>query len=515
MRVTLTPLAAAGATRDVRGFITAFDASPSGTGLTSREVDLEWSESAAAILVPASMLYLPEGGELYFLLGHRDTSSCGNGVVEDGEQCDEPGSRCIRCHYASPACRDDEWGCHRSCSTIGVDCATEPVGPCEYATCDSNSAECVRWPKLEGEPCVDGEVEGWCRGGVCDPRPEECALCSQGYRLIDGVCQPEEWGYSYVAGRIPSAAVAGYPVTLATPVTVDAGEPAGVIGAGVLDELFGRVVDLRPLIPTGAPDQSLRPGTVWHETMEYRFEGWEGWSTGATLTPYRAIWDEDDELISFDVPRTSGYGTWHWAWPESIARHYFGFEFPGVTFAEFGLYNDHFFASDEGLFYVSRLRQSTSDLGVCEVAVNVDGDWQTCPERPGAAMCDGRCIDTRQSEQHCGQCGNACGDAEICAGGECVCDPRLARLDLPTCAWDACPDGWYGPGCRSACPGILEGEPECYGRGECSDGPFGTGICMCTGGHHGADCMYSCSDGVRNGSEVNVDCGGLRCAPCR
>ena len=68
---------------------------------------------------------------------------------------------------------------------------------------------------------------------------------------------------------------------------------------------------------------------------------------------------------------------------------------------------------------------------------------------------------------------------------------------------------------RTRCPGILEGEPECYGRGECSDGPFGTGICMCTGGHHGADCMYSCSDGVRNGSEVNVDCGGLRCPACR
>ncbi|MCB9521084.1 MAG: hypothetical protein H6699_09430 [Myxococcales bacterium] len=135
------------------------------------------------------------------------------------------------------------------------------------------------------------------------------------------------------------------------------------------------------------------------------------------------------------------------------------------------LRNETSSSASGGYFYLTRVRRSHNPTGVCAVAVNVDGEWQTCPERPGATVCDGQCIDTRTNALNCGECGHACGDAEICAGGACVCDPRLARLDLPTCAWDACPEGWYGAGCRNVCAGVLEGDGTAVQRR-----PFDSGL---------------------------------------
>ena len=63
----------------------------------------------------------------------------------------------------------------------------------------------------------------------------------------------------------------------------------------------------------------------------------------------------------------------------------------------------------------------------------------------------------------------------------------------------------------STCPGCLVGQT-CAGPGDCAsnvcdlhlpgDGMKGTLKCV------------SCSDGVRNGRETDVDCGGSDCAPC-
>ncbi len=69
----------------------------------------------------------------------------------------------------------------------------------------------------------------------------------------------------------------------------------------------------------------------------------------------------------------------------------------------------------------------------------------------------------------------------------------------------------------------------CGGRGRCL---AGSGVCSCFAGYVGDDCAtcaadyvsvggqciflpgasISCSDGVRNGNEEGVDCGGLNCS---
>ncbi|MCB9521074.1 MAG: hypothetical protein H6699_09380 [Myxococcales bacterium] len=498
IRFTFVPFEAVEDATDVRALVTRWP----GRGVsTSHELDVQWLDEGGVVEVPGDLLQFPDGGGVMVFLGSPPTSRCGNHILEDGEQCDG-GVGCSYCHFDEPTCRPDTGCPPMDCfsEVLGgpqIDCSPTPVGPCEVSRCDSRSLECVAWPTFEGEPCVDGTTHGWCRGGVCDPTPEECALCERGYRWIDGGCEPEEQGATFVAGRAYSSAWAGTERDIPAPggshwgyYTYN-GEPYvgffGDLGPILSATMYGDIF-LDPIVETG----EVLGGVPLGHTLEYWARPW----SQPVFSQYYPL--------EIPVP-----------WNETFGTRVIGSSTSVDDAGRIEIWNDDADPAVGGSMLVTRVRIAEHDLGVCEVAVNVDGEWQTCPERPGATICAGQCVDTRQNLLHCGECGHACGDAEICTGGECVCDPRLARLDLPTCAWDACPDGWYGPGCRSACPGILEGEPECYGRGECSDGPFGTGICMCTGGHHGADCMYSCSDGVRNGSEVNVDCGGLRCAPCR
>ncbi|MCB9507612.1 MAG: hypothetical protein H6697_08130 [Myxococcales bacterium] len=498
-RVTLVPFVPVDEPATQRGVVTVYDRR---SGYRSYDYPLDWEDGIATFLVPGDVMVLPEGGSMSLFLGSPPTAHCGNHILEDGEQCDG-GVGCSYCHFNEPTCRPDTGCPPMDCfsEVLGgpqIDCSPTPVGPCEVSRCDSRSLECVAWPTFEGEPCVDGATHGWCRGGVCDPTPEECALCELGYRWVDGGCEPEEVGATYVAGRAYSAVWSGLDSDVPSPggghwgYYVYNGEPYVGFGGTLGPILGGRDIGIISVAPV------VGVGTGAASAVE----------VGHSVEYYARRWTPDVDLTYSMLDSAL-------PWSEELGVRRIGVASWLPTGGAIVAQNSDADPATGGSILATRVRIAEHDLGVCEVAVNVDGEWQTCPERPGATICAGQCVDTRQNLLHCGECGHACGDAEICTGGECVCDPRLARLDLPTCAWDACPDGWYGPGCRSACPGILEGEPECYGRGECSDGPFGTGICMCTGGHHGADCMYSCSDGVRNGSEVNVDCGGLRCAPCR
>ncbi|MCB9532359.1 MAG: hypothetical protein H6700_11380 [Myxococcales bacterium] len=392
----------------------------------------------------------------------------------------------------------------------------EAVGPCEIAACDTYSTECVRWPTHEGEPCEDGAVSGRCRAGVCSPELEECGLCRRGYRFVDGACWPEEHGLSFVAGRHLAPSMTPEGVDLFSsgwsgPTRGRGDRSTRIQGERAFPVVSGAVsgsgwIEYEGLFPTGPPDE-LDPGGPSIYSHEYRAIPWSP-NTVRVWFPYFGDIDPSIEL-EVELPWSSTVRTEATELPEPAAYQHvrtgawvFQWENRGSS------------AVSGGSFNLTRVRWSHTDLGVCDVGVNVDGDWQTCPERPGATVCNGQCTDTRQNRLHCGECGHACGDAEICAGGECVCDPRLARLDLPTCAWDACPEGWYGPGCRSVCAGVLEGEPQCNGNGECSDGPFGTGVCVCDMFTHGPNCEFRCDDGIRNGSEVNVDCGGTQCWPC-
>ncbi len=59
----------------------------------------------------------------------------------------------------------------------------------------------------------------------------------------------------------------------------------------------------------------------------------------------------------------------------------------------------------------------TCATGACpSTQICVNGACQaSCP----TTLCNGNCVDTRTSSQHCGSCGNACTGGAICQGGQC------------------------------------------------------------------------------------------------
>ena len=46
-----------------------------------------------------------------------------------------------------------------------------------------------------------------------------------------------------------------------------------------------------------------------------------------------------------------------------------------------------------------------------------------CQCMPGQTLCDGVCLDTQTTPQHCGACGKACVPGQLCQAGACVCPP--------------------------------------------------------------------------------------------
>ncbi len=116
--------------------------------------------------------------------------------------------------------------------------------------------------------------------------------------------------------------------------------------------------------------------------------------------------------------------------------------------------------------------------------------------------CDGpgtRCVDVGTSETHCGGCGNpSCGSDEICLNGGCV---------------NTCQDGLHnaqetdvdcgGPICARCDDGRM-----CTNGDDCKSGVCSSGVCQAP----------SCTDGVQNGGlfvgESDIDCGGEVCPKC-
>ena len=102
----------------------------------------------------------------------------------------------------------------------------------------------------------------------------------------------------------------------------------------------------------------------------------------------------------------------------------------------------------------------------------------------------------------CPSCVNGTCNSGFGGDGTCACDGNWAG-DL----CDDCAPGFYGADCSSACG-------TCGDFGVCSDGVLGDGSCDCLPGGHGATCEFSCTDGVQNGDEEDIDCGGATCADC-
>jgi len=144
------------------------------------------------------------------------------------------------------------------------------------------------------------------------------------------------------------------------------------------------------------------------------------------------------------------------------------------------------------------------DGGSCVIA---------CPR--GQAACDGACVNLAESEDHCGACGNACGAGETCIDGACsiscpagqtVCDGACVFLDTSRshcgacgnacAAGEVCADG----ACRAQCPA---GQRAC--EGGCHDtetSRFHCGACgvacaedqVCVDG----SCTIACPPGFTN-----------------
>lgn len=196
----------------------------------------------------------------------------------------------------------------------------------------------------------------------------------------------------------------------------------------------------------------------------------------------------------------------------------------------------------------------------------------SCP--PGQVLCGSTCADIGGDAQNCGACGvvcpmgatcsfgacsiSICGDGIVGAGEQCddfnttsgdgctsncVIEPGFLCFGQPSVcvSINVCGDGIVGPGeecddgnlisgdgCTSTC--LLEG-PSCVNAivdGAESDIDCGGPTCSpCANGKHcalGVDCLSgvcsagfcapsACNDGVKNGTETDVDCGGA-CSPC-
>jgi hypothetical protein len=95
----------------------------------------------------------------------------------------------------------------------------------------------------------------------------------------------------------------------------------------------------------------------------------------------------------------------------------------------------------------------------------------------GETACGGRCVSLLSDAAHCGACGNACGDAEVCSAGACGCG-----VGATTCG-DACAVLASDPGHCGAC------ETSCDGSLVCSE----------------ASCAPSCANGLTSCDRACVD----------
>lgn len=147
-----------------------------------------------------------------------------------------------------------------------------------------------------------------------------------------------------------------------------------------------------------------------------------------------------------------------------------------------------------------RLVQQTCDAGrhCCPGARCTHGRCR-CKESQNFFACNGpgtRCVNIATSETHCGGCDRPCEGNEICLNGGCV---------------NACKDGLRDE---------LETDVDCGGPDcpPCANGLKCDEDADCTSDFCDADgtCQdpHSCRDGVKNGRETDVDCGGPGCPGC-
>ena len=181
---------------------------------------------------------------------------------------------------------------------------------------------------------------------------------------------------------------------------------------------------------------------------------------------------------------------------------------------------------DPGLLTCSAPTCTDGVQNSTETDVDCGGPCPACPDGDGCMMstdcqsgvcamqicqtpaCDDGVMNSDETDVDCGgSCGPTCIDGEMClVGGDCVdgiCDPGSF-----VCIGGACNDGIENGNetdvdCGGSCPACADGEM-CLANVDCQSGVCTGNICQ----------PAACDDGVLNGDESDVDCGGGSCPGC-
>lgn len=134
-------------------------------------------------------------------------------------------------------------------------------------------------------------------------------------------------------------------------------------------------------------------------------------------------------------------------------------------------------------------RNGKSTVSVDFVDDGADAGTSTCT----TTICGGACVDLATNANNCGACGNVCPTGGVCTSGICGCPAGSVMCSGPT-----------GP----VCTNVASSPTNC---GACGN-VCGTGMACVSG-----MCTFapsSCSDGIKNGTETGIDCGGGACPRC-
>jgi Thrombospondin C-terminal region len=130
------------------------------------------------------------------------------------------------------------------------------------------------------------------------------------------------------------------------------------------------------------------------------------------------------------------------------------------------------------------------------------GAGMTCEDPPS---CDNGIQDGDETDLDCGGSCPPCADGEICQDpGDCVSDMCEDGIcDPPICRDGILNGDETDLDCGGSCPPCANGDM-CIDGTDCQSGACADGTCDDS----------SCVDGVHNGEETDVDCGGPDCDPC-
>ena len=128
--------------------------------------------------------------------------------------------------------------------------------------------------------------------------------------------------------------------------------------------------------------------------------------------------------------------------------------------------------------------------GTCTCFNNPErGFWSTfkcgqCSEGYFGKFCQERC--PTSNDKICNGRGTC--SQGVQGSGLCTCDMNPGRGMWGGSSCDTCLTGYYGASCTMSCPGT----PACSQQGVCFDGLAGNGTCKCNPNYYGSDCSRSC-----------------------